>query len=75
MLGISLELDANRTLKLAQDSAQPNNAYEFEILMTGGHRNRLTQPVRYQLAVVDSLYSVSLLLVCQNGISMHADDG
>ena len=45
-LGVKIELDGNRQLRLANDSAEPSNWEELKIMLQGGHRNRVTQPVK-----------------------------
>lgn len=44
-LGVKLEIDVDRNLKLAPDSGQPSSEFELEVMLKGGHRNRVTQPV------------------------------
>lgn len=45
-LGVKIEMDQNRQLKLANNSGDPSNWEELKIMLQGGHRNRVTQPVR-----------------------------
>lgn len=45
-LGVKIELDQDRQLKLANNSGEPSNWEELKIMLRGGHRNRVTQPVR-----------------------------
>lgn len=46
-LGVKLELDADRRLKLAPDSGQPSSDFELQVMLQGGHRNRVTRPVSH----------------------------
>lgn len=44
-LGVKIDMDTDRSLRLASDSGQPSNQHELEVMLHGGHRNRIIQPV------------------------------
>jgi hypothetical protein len=44
-LGVSLEIDGSKAIRRAADSADPSDWEELKVMLSGGHRNRVTQPV------------------------------
>lgn len=44
-LGVKLEMDVNGRVQVMSESGQPSDSEELEIMLKGGHRNKITQPV------------------------------
>lgn len=45
-LGVKLEMRADGGLAKTSDSRDASDESELQVLLAGGHRNRITQPVR-----------------------------
>lgn len=50
-LGVELEMRPDGSLGMAPDSGTPLDDWQLHILLAGGHRNRITQPVSHQAAL------------------------
>ena len=44
-LGVKFELNKDGQLEVAKGSGEPVDRAELDVMLSGGHRNRITQPV------------------------------
>lgn len=62
-LGVSLEIDGSKAIRRAADSADPSDWEELKVMLSGGHRNRVTQPAIDRLGLVTlPIWNVSLIV-------------
>ena len=52
-LNVTLEIDGNKAIRKAPTSGAPSDWKELEVMLAGGHRNLVTQPVSTLLGLVE----------------------